>query len=208
MLYDSAIQPATLVLLKQLMAIPELKDFGLVGGTALALRFGHRVSVDLDLFSTNDFKNEELIAILENNFDRFTYRNPNNTIGVFGFINDIKVDFVRHHHFKVIDAIHTEDSIRMFSDKDIIAMKINAILKRAVKKDFWDISELLKHYSVNDFVEYYYAKYPSQMLLISIPYALTSFEDAEESETPVSLKKQTWAKVKKEIQKKVSEYLT
>jgi len=208
MLYDSTIQPATLVLLKQLMTMPGLEKFALVGGTALALRFGHRISVDLDLFSMNDFKNEELIAVLENKFDNFTYRNPNNPIGVFGFIDGIKVDFVRHHQFKMIDAIQSEDGIRMFSDKDIIAMKINAILKRAVKKDFWDIAELLDHYSVNDFVEFYYSKYPSQMLLISIPYALTSFEDAETSDMPVSLKKQTWGKVKKIIQKKVSEYLS
>ncbi len=45
------------------------------------------------------------------------------------------------------------------------------------------------------------------MLLISIPAALTYFEDAEESEDPVSLKGQSWEGVKKVIQQKVSEYL-
>jgi predicted nucleotidyltransferase component of viral defense system len=52
----------------------------------------------------------------------------------------------------------------MFSDKDIIAMKIFAIMKRAQKKDFWDIAELLQHYSVKDFIDFYNAKYPNQML--------------------------------------------
>lgn len=207
MLHYSTVESTTLDVLRKVMTIPEFKNFSLVGGTALALKFGHRISVDLDFFSPVDFKNDEIIAILENNFN-FSYRNPTNPIGVFGFIDEIKVDFVRHHNFNMIDIIQEEDGIRLFGNKDIIAMKVNAILKRAVKKDFWDIAELLTKYSIGDFIEFYYTKYPSQMLLISIPNALIFFEDAEESETPISLKKQTWQKVKKEIQKKVSEYLT
>ena len=93
------------------------------------------------------------------------------------------------------------------SAKDIIAMKINAILKRAVKKDFWDIAELLKHYSIEDFISFYENKYPSQQLLISIPQAIIYFDDAEEGPDPISLKGQTWQSVKKVIQQKVSEFL-
>ena len=80
-------------------------------------------------------------------------------------------------------------------------------MKRAVKKDFWDIAELLNYYTVENLVQHYTKKYPSQQLLISVPYALTYFIDAEESETPVSLKDQTWETVKKFIQQKVNDYL-
>ena len=45
------------------------------------------------------------------------------------------------------------------------------------------------------------------MLAISIPQALTYFVDAEESETPVSLKNQQWEEIKKSIQRTVSDYL-
>jgi len=45
------------------------------------------------------------------------------------------------------------------------------------------------------------------LLAISIPNAITYFVDADESETPVSYKKQTWDSVKKGIQKAVSDYL-
>ena len=100
-----------------------------------------------------------------------------------------------------------EDGIRLFSKPDIMAMKIAAILRRAVKKDFWDIAELLQHYSVEEFIRFYTIKYPNQQLLISIPHALTYFIDAEESEEPVSLKGQTWKSVKKLIQQKVNDYL-
>ena len=64
------------------MNIPELKDFYLVGGTALALYYGHRLSVDLDLFSTVNFNSENLLPILEKNFDGFTYSNINNPVGL------------------------------------------------------------------------------------------------------------------------------
>ena len=207
MLSNRPIEPTTLAVLKQLMAIPELSNFALVGGTTLAIRYQHRLSIDLDLFSVKDFDNNELVAILEQHFPTFSYRSTNNPIGVFGFIGDVKVDFVKHHRFPLIDEIIIDDGIRFYSDKDIMAMKVAAILKRAVKKDFWDIAELLKHYSLNDVLEAYHKKYPDQRLAISIPFAITFFEDAEESEDPISLKKQTWHQVKKEIKKVVSDYL-
>ena len=80
-------------------------------------------------------------------------------------------------------------------------------MKRAVKKDFWDIAELLQHYTIEDFIKYYTKKYPSQQLLISVPFALCYFDEAEESEDPVSLKGQTWKSVKKIIQEKVNEFM-
>lgn len=207
MLQLSTIDPLALDILKKLMRIPELNDFYLVGGTALALHFGHRLSIDLDLFSTNKFENEKIAHLLSNNFPGFAYRNTNNPIGLFGFIDDVKVDFVQHHYYSLIETIIENDGIRMFSIADLMAMKIAAIMKRGVKKDFWDIAELLKYYSVEDFIKFYTQKYPTQQLLVSVPFVLTYFIDAEESEEPVSLKGQTWPGVKKFIQQKVNDYL-
>ncbi len=207
MLQLSSIDPLALDILKKLMRIPELNDFYLVGGTALALHFGHRLSIDLDLFSTNKFENEKIAHLLSNNFPGFAYRNTNNPIGLFGFIDDVKVDFVQHHYYSLIETIIENDGIRMFSIADLMAMKIAAIMKRGVKKDFWDIAELLKYYSVEDFIKFYTQKYPTQQLLVSVPFVLTYFIDAEESEEPVSLKGQTWPGVKKFIQQKVNDYL-
>ena len=207
MLQYSTVEPHTLDILKELMREPALKDFNLVGGTALSLYFGHRKSVDLDLFSTTPFDNESLIEPLEKKFRGFSYRNTHNPIGLFGSIDNIKVDFVKHHHHPLLEPVVYEDGIRLLSIPDIMAMKIAAIMKRGVKKDFWDIAELLKHYSVDDFIRLYTKKYPSQQLLVSVPFALTYFIDAEESEEPVSLRGQTWEQVKKSIQQKVNEFL-
>ena len=95
----------------------------------------------------------------------------------------------------------------MYSNADIAAMKIQAILGRAKKKDFWDLYELLQDYTLQQLIDWHKQKYPSQMLAISIPHAISYFADADESETPVSFKNQTWDQIKKGISRKVSDYL-
>jgi predicted nucleotidyltransferase component of viral defense system len=207
MLHYSTVEQETTNLLRQLMEIPELNDFSLVGGTCLSLRYGHRKSIDLDLFNPVPFDNSVLIETLGKNFPSFVTNSSVNAIGVFGYINEIKVDFVKQHNFKLLNPIEIVEGIRMFSDEDIMAMKVFAVLQRGQKKDFWDIAELLKHYTVKDFVSAYERKYPKHQMLISINYALTYFDEADESEDPVSLAGQTWDGVKKTIRKAVREYL-
>lgn len=99
------------------------------------------------------------------------------------------------------------DEIRMISTEDIIAMKVQDILGRGKKKDFWDIAELLQHYSIADFIQFHKEKYATQNLFITVPQAITYFADADESEEPISLKRQIWKSVKEFIADKVSKYL-
>lgn len=207
MLHTETVEPRTLSLLKELMALPSLQSFSLVGGTALSLRYGHRSSIDLDLFFNEKFDQPQLVGTLENVLkQRFVYKQQHTHFGIFCFIDDIKVDLVYFPHLP-ISEIEVEDGIRFYSSADIAAMKIQAILGRGTKKDFWDLYELLQHYSLQQIIDWHKQKYPSQMLAISIPQAITYFVDADESETPVSFKKQTWESVKKGIGKVVSDYL-
>lgn len=55
-------------LLDDLMQAPELKDFVLIGGTCLALRLGHRSSVDLDMFTSGSFDPEALAGCTQKKF--------------------------------------------------------------------------------------------------------------------------------------------
>jgi len=120
---------------------------------------------------------------------------------------DVKVNIVKHPH-SLISPIEEIDGIRMYGNPDIAAMKINAILLgRGRKKDFWYLYTLLQHYSLQEIIDFNEQKFKDQYFLISIPTAITYFADAEESETPVSLKGQTWEKIKSGILKKVREYL-
>jgi hypothetical protein len=207
MLQTKAIKPATLSVLKTLMEIPELQSFNLVGGTALALKHGHRQSIDLDLFSTKEFEHQPIIDALQRTFgDLFTYEGDFSEWGIFCFIDSVKIDLVYYQH-PMIRTAEIWDSIRMYGDCDLIAMKIQAILGRGKKKDFWDIAELLKHYELSQMIGFHKEKYPNQMLLISIPQAIIYFKDAEDSEAPDSLKGQTWNYIKKVITEKVREFL-
>jgi hypothetical protein len=124
MLHFETIESRALSLLKELMTLPAIKSFSLVGGTALALRYGHRSSVDLDLFSHEILNYPEILNELEGSFqNRFVYKHQQTQFGIFCFIDDIKVDIVHFPH-RPIAAIEERDSIRMYSSADISAMKI------------------------------------------------------------------------------------
>jgi len=207
MLQTKAIEPGTLSILKKLMEIPELQSFNLVGGTALALKYGHRTSVDLDLFSMENFEHQLIIKTLQKTFgDLFVCEGDFSKWGIFCFIADVKVDLVYYPH-PMLYPVKVRNAIRMYDDRDLIAMKIQAILGRGKKKDFWDIAELLKYYNLSQIIDFHKAKYPSQMLLITIPQAIIYFKDADTTDDPVSLKGQTWSDVKAIIQEKVREFL-
>ncbi len=189
------------------MRLKVLDPFSLVGGTALSLRYGHRTSVDIDLFNHEKFDNEPIVLALKNEFGKgYNIESKSVRWGIFCYLNDIKVDIVYHPHLP-IRSIDVSDNIRMYSNEDIIAMKLNAILGRGKKKDFWDLYELLHHYTLSDMIHFHETKFPEQNLLITIPQAITYFEDAEESEDPISLKGQTWKSVKKFIQQQVNDFL-
>lgn len=56
----AVVRPGTLSLLRRLASDDRLGAHFLVGGTALALEYGHRLSVDLDLFTRESFDADEL----------------------------------------------------------------------------------------------------------------------------------------------------
>ena len=207
MLHFETVESGTLSILKRLMQIEVLQPFSLVGGTALTLRYGHRSSIDLDLFCHQKFDHESIADSLKKTFGK-GYSSESKTArwGIFCYIENVKVDIVYYPHLPIGDIQET-DTIRMYGDPDIIAMKLNAILGRGKKKDFWDLYELFRHYTLEEMISFHEKKFPEQNLLITIPQAITYFDDAEESEEPVSLKGQKWKSVKKLIQQKVNDYL-
>jgi hypothetical protein len=55
MLHKETVASPTLDLIKRLFKDASLNEFVLVGGTALSLQIGHRISIDIDLFSNKPF---------------------------------------------------------------------------------------------------------------------------------------------------------
>lgn len=194
MLHTKTVKSELLGLLNILMEKDYLKDFVLVGGTALSLQIGHRMSIDLDLFTLNDFDAIPLRDILEDDFDkiRVSLEKKNTLIST---INDVKVDFIKFKYGFQYPLIK-EDGIRMANIMDIIPMKIDAITGRGKKKDFYDLYFLLQQFSIDDMLVLYQNKYKHSTLFHVIK-SINYFEDAESEADPQLFDETiTWAHVK------------
>ncbi|GAB2606800.1 nucleotidyl transferase AbiEii/AbiGii toxin family protein [Spirosoma areae] len=132
MLHTEVLEPRTLGILKDIMALESLASFALVGGTALALQFGHRLSVDLDLFALDSFDQEVVLADLRDYIGGVEINNRNK-IGLRLTIQGIKTDLVTYRYPLLYPHVTVEDT-RMCTMEDIASMKLWAITNRGVKK--------------------------------------------------------------------------
>jgi Nucleotidyl transferase AbiEii toxin, Type IV TA system len=206
MLHTETITPECLACLKRLMDIPELNHFYLVGGTALSLRYGHRRSDDIDLFSEVEFDNTELEKLI-----RFYFIEKESTdfshvpFGIFCYIDDIKVDFMKWSE-PWIGSLELVEGIRMAGDNDIFPMKMQAAMTRGAKKDFFDIALLIEKHSLAKGIEWYRKKYPYNDNMIPLK-SLTDFERAEEESGPALLLSKSWPDCKQTITSAVKEII-
>ena len=160
MLHTETVAKGTLDLIKKLSKDEFLQDFTLVGGTALALQIGHRISVDIDLFSKKSFNSKEVAEHLQKNYPTEGMLTAKEVNNVAGFISDVKVTFITHPYKDVLPPI-LDNGIRMASLDDIAAMKIHAIHNNGTRyKDFVDIYHLLEHRSMDEMLKAYLVKYP------------------------------------------------
>lgn len=199
MLHLNTIDPNTHATLVSLLQKDYLHQFSLAGGTSLALRFGHRNSIDLDLFSIESFDPMLLRDVLQADYPDLIF-SGNNKYMLFCNINSIKVDFV-YHPYSLLAPAETVKSIRLFSLKDVVAMKLQAITQRGSKKDFYALWQLLQLMQPEAIINIYAEKYAEQqiwMMLTSVTY----FHDAEEQAEPkLFVKNLDWEKVKTTITK-------
>ena len=191
MLHLSTVDSTTLELLKKLQSIPILHNTRLVGGTALALQIGHRKSVDLDFFASED----ELTMALEQ-IGSLVVLKESPHIHIYQ-LNNVKIDVVDYQYSWIDDAVVMQ-GIRMASLRDIAAMKITAIIGRGTKKDFIDIAFLLQRFSINKILDFYSQKYPDGSTFMAMK-SLAYFDDAEEDIMPYMLTDISWEKIKSQI---------
>lgn len=196
MLHYETIHPATLELLTTLMAQEELKELRLVGGTSLALQYGHRQSIDLDFFGKPRVSQEDILEMTRRIGE---LKILNRTQSILQLVlNGVKVDVVDYSCYDWMDSPVVEDGLVLASPKDIAALKVNAIEGRGTKKDFVDIYELLKHYSLSEILDFYIKKYPNYSIFRAL-LSLTYFEDAENQAMPVMMSPESWESIKNTI---------
>lgn len=158
MLYIQTVETGTYGLLKTLMSDAEFNGFALAGGTALSLLIGHRKSIDLDLFTTEEFNPTQLERYLQKKY-------AFNGDLLFGFtlkgeVNGVKLDFIRHDYADV-EPRTQKDGIRLYGLKDIAAMKLSAIADNGARlKDFIDIAYLSSYLSLKEMLTAFETKYP------------------------------------------------
>ncbi len=192
------ISPQTFQLIQQLQTIPALKEFYLVGGTSLALQLGHRNSIDIDLFTQNNFDDNELLNILRENHDiKEIFRRKNIIISL---IDNIKTDFIRHN-YPLINPPVNEEGITYISKEDIAAMKMHAIIQSGKRlKDFIDIYVLLQYLTLNQMIAFFEKKYTYSNAMIALK-AINYFDDIdEEIDPPKLLHPISIAQIKERIQ--------
>lgn len=202
MLHTDVITDKTLVLLKTLMAVKELEQTRLAGGTALALQIGHRKSDDLDFFGLFDC-DRDLSEVLPPamNIER---TGSSRTIQFYN-INGIKTDFVRYEYPWLKEEV-TEGNIRLASLEDIAALKVNAIIGRGTRKDFIDLYYLLRMFPLRDILSFYTEKYGKKSNIQLALRSLVYFDDAESEPMPYLLGDFDWAEAVKTISSEVRRF--
>ena len=197
MLHYDTITPATRELLNRLMSDVRLQDFVLVGGTSLALQLGHRLSVDLDLFTDTDFNAENLKAYLDRTYHFQADFMERSTVK--GEIDGVQIDCIAHC-YPWLKPFQTENSWRLANLEDIAAMKLNAIAGNGTRiKDFIDIAYLSSVFSLQQMLGFYEQKYHSNTLM---PLkGLIFFDDINRNE-PVRMangKPLQWKRIEKRL---------
>ena len=190
MLRFDAVPESVRALLARLASHEALRDFALGGDTSLALRFGHRWSVDLDFFTTREFAIDELFEKLGLEGATVTGRAANSlTVDAGG----VKLDLLRHA-YRLLEPVERIDGVTLISLPDLAAMKLNTIANRASKKDFFDFVELLDHFTIQRMIACFSDKDPSTDPFTVIR-SLAWFEDADQEPEPVALTGLTWETV-------------
>ena len=205
MLCFTTIASQTLLLLKKLQAIPELADTRLVGGTALALQLGHRISVVLDFFGKWDYSKDLRSVLSSVGHVEKESGTPDGRMAFF-FINGVKVDCVSYEMYKWLEPPVVEENVRLAGIKDIAAMKINAITNRGARKDFVDLARLLNEYSFTEMIEWYQQKYPEANPALALR-SLSYFVDAETMPMPRMMIPFDWNSAKEKIRSAVRRFL-
>lgn len=206
MLYQETVNKDTLELIQKLQSDDVFEKFILVGGTALSLQIGHRISIDIDFFTREAFDQQEMLQHLESNYGFQEQYSHTSTLK--GIINGVFVDLLRHNYKYVAEPLNIM-GIRLASKQDIAAMKVNAITGNGTRvKDFIDIYFLLKEFSFQEIIDFYKIKYDSRNDFHAIK-SLTYFDEIVAEPWPKMMREKdlNLKEIKSEITQHRNDYL-
>lgn len=186
--------------LELLGRIPEIKQFYLAGGTALALQIGHRYSVDLDFFSVKKFSTARLLRNLQSAPACIKQSISKGTLYVL--LNGVSCSFIAYPYPLIDEPVSSPWGIQLASVKDIGAMKINAIGGRGYRRDFVDLYCLTQIRPLPFIWEDFKKRYSGTGLSLShVKKSLVYFSDAEKDPLPNMIKRVSWKKIREFFEK-------
>ena len=192
--------PAAWEAFKLLSRFDFIDGYYLAGGTGLALHFGHRISVDLDLFSARP----DAVNPVERSAMRTVFDDPSLSI-VYDqdstFVANwqgVGISFFRLNLYPSVTPTRLLDGVPLASVDEIGAMKLAAIIDRGTRKDLIDLYFILQQVSLEHIFEIAAIKYAKiGTLAVSATRALAYFDEAEALPMPRMLDKTSWPKMKK-----------
>lgn len=201
------VTPLLKKVLQQLMNEPLFAPFRLVGGTNLSLRYGHRLSVDIDLFTDSEYRSLDFASFENYLRSRFPYYDCNDKGSIVGmgrsyYIGNSKDDYVK------VDLMYTDpfigeveilDGIRMASIDDIVAMKMNVVSRGGWKKDFWDLHYLLGIYSLPEMFNLHKKRHEWEHNAAELLRNFIDFSVADEMPDPICLLEKDWDDIKLDL---------
>ena len=205
-LYYNTVSPLLLSTIQDLMKTSIFDDFRLVGGTSLSLQLGHRQSVDIDLFTDCIYESVDFKTIDDYLRKHYAYVDTFETdivgMGKSYYIGNSKYDCIK------LDLFYTDpfirpflliDGLRLASLEEIAAMKIDVVSRSGRKKDFWDIHELMKIFSIEDMLHLHEERHPYSHDKQEIITNFSSFENADIDFDPICLRRKYWEIIKLDL---------
>jgi hypothetical protein len=183
-------------LLGQLGQDPPIVSFYLAGGSAAALHLGHRISVDLDFFITQDHFEAEPLTQQLRTIGHFSIQQQGRGT-LIGSLAGVRVSFFSYPYPLLMQTVDL-DGVAIAHLLDIALMKLIAISQRGTKRDFVDLYFICQQgYQLDDLLRRVAEKYQGvSYSTYHLVRALAYFVDAEEDEPPSMLVPLDWSEVK------------
>ena len=207
-LYYNTVSPTLLSILTKLMQNEAFHQFRLVGGTALSLQLGHRISVDIDLFTDMDYGTMDLSGIANAFKEDYPYvdgleKLKTSAPGYTLYCGNSEADAIKVDLFYTDPFLYppiVDGELRIADFKDIAAMKILAVSNASRAKDYWDIHELMNHITLNEMIHLAIKRFPYSIEQPEVIKKLVNIPTTLEEPNIISLKGDYWEFVVEDIQ--------
>lgn len=198
----AALTPAQRRTLARLTKAGLLEAVYLAGGVGIALHLGHRQSIDLDFFSLRPDLDIEALA------DRLR-EVGGTTIGLTDVtlsarLGPVPIDIVRYPYKTIAAFARGPENVRLASLRDLAVMKLAAIARRGIRRDFWDLYAIINSgaTTLERTISDYRKKFGrASSDVYHVLRALTWFEDAEQDKVlPRGMTQAMWRRIRSWIE--------